>query len=105
MLVDGEHRTIVGKGNGPIAAFVHALSSEAGIDVDVLDYAEHAIASGTDATAAAYVEADVGEDAVWGVGLHSSIATASLRAIVNAVNRALALRQAAAEAAVFDAAP
>jgi 2-isopropylmalate synthase len=62
------------------------------------------MAGGADATAAAYVEADVDDDAVWGVGLHPSIATASLRAIVNAVNRSLALRAAeAAAAAVFDA--
>ena len=52
------------------------------------------MAASADATAAAYVEADVDDDAVWGVGLHPSIVTASLRAIVNAVNRAIALREA-----------
>ena len=57
MLFDGEHRTVVGRGNGPIAAFVHALSSDLGVKVEVLDYAEHAIAAGSDATAVAYVEA------------------------------------------------
>ncbi len=54
------------------------------------------MAASADATAAAYVEADVDDDAVWGVGLHPSIVTASLRAIVNAVNRGLALREAVA---------
>ena len=61
------------------------------------------MAASADATAAAYVEADVDDDAVWGVGLHPSIVTASLRAVVNAVNRALAARRALDEAAaVFD---
>jgi 2-isopropylmalate synthase len=64
------------------------------------------MAARADATAAAYVEADVDDDAVWGVGLHPSIVTASLRAVVNAVNRALALREAVSEAAaLFDAGP
>jgi 2-isopropylmalate synthase len=62
------------------------------------------MSASADATAAAYVEADVDDDAVWGVGVHPSIVTASLRAIVNAVNRAIALREAeAAAAGVFDA--
>jgi 2-isopropylmalate synthase len=103
--VDGEEQEVNGVGNGPIAALVDAFERHFGISVSIRDYHEHAMAASADATAAAYVEADVGEDAVWGVGLHSSIATASLRAIVNAVNRALALRQAVAEATVFDAAP
>ena len=63
------------------------------------------MAASADATAAAYVEADVDDDAVWGVGLHPSIVTASLRAVVNAVNRALAARAAMATAsALFDGA-
>jgi 2-isopropylmalate synthase len=102
--VDGEESEVTGVGNGPIAALVDAFDRHFGISVSIRDYHEHAMAASADATAAAYVEADVGDDAVWGVGLHSSIATASLRAIVNAINRALALRQAAVDAAVFDAA-
>jgi 2-isopropylmalate synthase len=88
VLVDGEHRTIQGEGNGPIAAFVHGLDVCTGIKADVLDYAEHSIAAGTDAQAAAYVEVQ-GPDGVvcWGVGVHESILTASLRAVVSAVNR------------------
>jgi 2-isopropylmalate synthase len=58
----------------------------------VLDYHEHAMSTGEDAVAAAYVEADVDGLPVWGVGLHPSIVTASLRAVVNAVNRALLAR-------------
>jgi 2-isopropylmalate synthase len=85
--VDGEEREILGAGNGPLAAFVDALSS-IGFDVNVLDYSEHAMSSGEQAQAAAYVEASVGGKTVWGVGIATSITTASLRAVVSAVNRA-----------------
>jgi 2-isopropylmalate synthase len=87
-LVDaGVPRTLHGTGNGPIAAFVDALGS-IGVTVAVLDYAEHALASGGDATAAAYVECAVGDETLWGVGIDPSITTASLKAIISAVNRA-----------------
>ena len=98
-------RSIVvsGEGNGPIAALVHGIEERFGIEVDVRDYHEHAMAKGEDATAAAYVEADVDDEAFWGVGIHPSIVTASLRAVVNAVNRAHALRSAREGAvAAFD---
>jgi 2-isopropylmalate synthase len=86
-LVDrGEMRTLTGAGNGPVAAFVAALK-RAGVDLAVLDYAEHALSAGGDATAAAYVECAVGGDILWGVGIDPSITTASLKAIVSAVNR------------------
>jgi len=95
---------VTGTGNGPIAALVDAFERHYGISVRIRDYHEHAMAASADATAAAYVEADVDDDAVWGVGLHSSIVTASLRAVVNAVNRAITVRQSVAEAAaLFDA--
>jgi 2-isopropylmalate synthase len=84
----GEERVVVGVGNGPIAAFVTALRDGLGVPVQVRDYHEHALGAGAAATAAAYVEADVDEDATWGVGIHSSIVTASLRAVTSAVNRA-----------------
>jgi 2-isopropylmalate synthase len=88
LLVDGEHRTISGSGNGPLAAFVAALQADLGIDLEVVDYSEHAIASGTDATAVAYVETqDAAGEVRWGVGQHESILTASLRAVASAVNR------------------
>jgi 2-isopropylmalate synthase len=86
----GEPRTVRGKGNGPIAAFVHALS-ELDLDVRVLDYAEHATGAGEEAQAASYLEVAVGGRVLWGCGLHPSIVTASLRAIVSAVNRATAV--------------
>jgi len=84
--VRGERRFLTGVGNGPIDAFVDALG-EIGYDVRVLDYAEHALSSGTDATAAAYVECAIGGDVYWGVGIDPNILTASLRAVVSAVNR------------------
>jgi 2-isopropylmalate synthase len=103
LLVDGMERIVEGEGNGPIDALVAALGRELGIELHVRDYAEHAMAKGEDATAAAYVEAEVGDDVVWGVGIHPSIVTASLRAVVNAVNRARALRAVQEEAAsAFD---
>ena len=85
--IDGVETEIRGEGNGPLAAFVHALAS-VGINVSVLDYSEHALSAGDDALAAAYVEASINGRTVWGVGIATSITTASLRAVVSAVNRA-----------------
>ncbi|MCC2333592.1 2-isopropylmalate synthase [Cellulomonas wangsupingiae] len=86
-LVDrGVAKTLRGTGNGPVAAFVAALRST-GVDIAVLDYAEHALSAGGDATAAAYVECAIGDDILWGVGIDPSITTASLKALVSAVNR------------------
>ena len=82
----GQQVTLEGSGNGPIAAFVSALST-LDVDVRVLDYAEHALSAGGDAKAAAYVECAVGERVLWGVGLDASIVIASLKAVVSAVNR------------------
>jgi 2-isopropylmalate synthase len=88
-LVDGgEEIRLDGRGNGPIAAFVDALAAR-GVDVRVLDYAEHAMSAGGDASAAAYVECAVGERVLWGVGIDTNIVRASLKAVVSAVNRAV----------------
>jgi len=88
MLVEGECRTITGTGNGPIAAFVHALATDLEIAIDVRDYAEHSVTAGTDARAVAYVEAGGPDGTVrWGVGIDESILAASLKAVVSAVNR------------------
>jgi len=83
---NGQEVTIEGTGNGPIAAFVSALST-LDVDVRVLDYAEHALSSGGDATAAAYVECTLGDRVLWGVGLDANIVIASLKAVISAVNR------------------
>ena len=89
----GRQRQISGEGNGPVSAFVDALTA-LGHHVRVLDYAEHALSSGGDAYAAAYVECEVGDgessEVVWGVGMDANIVTASLRAVTSAVNRASA---------------
>ncbi|MEV6772523.1 2-isopropylmalate synthase [Nocardia sp. NPDC051030] len=85
--VDGVDQEISGEGNGPLAAFVDALAG-IGYDVRILDYSEHAMSAGDDAQAASYVEVAVGDKVTWGVGIATSITTASLRAVVSAVNRA-----------------
>jgi len=90
--IDGVEREIIGAGNGPLAAFCDALGA-VGFDINVLDYSEHAMSSGEEAQAAAYVEASIGGRTVWGVGIATSITTASLRAVVSAVNRASRLAQ------------
>ncbi|MEP9416217.1 2-isopropylmalate synthase [Gordonia sp. VNQ95] len=85
--VDGVEKEISGSGNGPLDAFVDALGT-VGFDLRILDYSEHAMTAGGDANAACYVEAEIDGETVWGVGVASSITTASLRAVVSAVNRA-----------------
>ena len=79
------------EGNGPLDAFVRAMHAATGIEARVLDYEEHALGSGSDARAAAYVQVEIGEQTSWGVAVHHSIVTASLRAVVSAINRALAI--------------
>ncbi len=85
--VSGEIRELSGTGNGPISAFCDALT---GVDVKVrvMDYVEHSMGGDGDARAAAYVEAEIEGRVVWGVGIHSSITTASLRALCSAIGRA-----------------
>ncbi|MDR0837956.1 MAG: 2-isopropylmalate synthase [Propionibacteriaceae bacterium] len=89
----GVEQTITGEGNGAVSSFIDALGT-VDISVKVLDYAEHAMTSGGDARAAAYLECEIGENGdasvVWGAGIHSDITHASLSAVVSAVNRALA---------------
>ena len=85
--IDGVRRQITGVGNGPISAFVTALA-EVDVPVTVLDYAEHAMGTGGDAAAAAYVECTIGDRGIWGVGVDDNIVTASLKAVLSAVNRA-----------------
>lgn len=85
--VGGDDMTVTGEGNGPIAAFVHALRDGLGIEFDVVDYVEHAVGAGADAAAVAYVETtDHNGHTRWGVGRDASILTASLQAVVSALN-------------------
>ncbi len=87
--LDGQTHRISGSGNGPIAAFVHALG-DLGVDARVLDYAEHATGAGEEAQAASYLEVAVDGRVLWGCGVAPSIVTSSLVAVVSAVNRARA---------------
>lgn len=89
--VDDEDREVHATGNGPIAAFLNILRERGGIDVSLYDYQEHAMSAGGDAFAAAYVELNVSGRVLWGVGIDADISTASLKAIVSAVNRAVRL--------------
>ncbi|MFZ8978893.1 MAG: 2-isopropylmalate synthase [Candidatus Nanopelagicales bacterium] len=84
----GAEVALTGRGNGPVAAFCDALARH-GVDVRVLDYAEHAMSAGGDAKAASYVECAVDGKVLWGVGIDPSITTSSLKAIISAVNRAV----------------
>ncbi|AZZ55451.1 2-isopropylmalate synthase [Rathayibacter iranicus] len=86
--VGDERVTADARGNGPINAF-EAVLGQQGVEVRVLDYAEHALSAGGDALAASYVECSVNGRTLWGVGIDADISTASLKAIVSAVNRAL----------------
>ena len=88
LAVDGRVETRTATGNGPIDAFLAILAQD-GTDVRVLDYTEHALSEGGSAMAAAYVEAAVGDRVLWGVGLDHNTTTASLKALVSAVNRAM----------------
>jgi len=88
LVVDGEPITVSGHGNGPIAAFVGAVQEGLGIELDVVDYHEHAMGRGADATAVAYVETvDSSNDTRWGIGTDPNIITASIRAVLSAADR------------------
>jgi 2-isopropylmalate synthase len=80
-------RSISGRGNGPISALVHALRQDLGIEIEVLDYAEHALGAGEEATAVAYVEVRSRGEVRWGVGMDPNITTASMKAVLSALER------------------
>lgn len=89
IVVNGTEKIITGEGNGPLSAFVDALTS-IGIKVSVLDYNEHALTAGGDAKAAAYIECEIENcdaEVQWGVGIDPDIITASLKAVMSALNR------------------
>ncbi|MCH6229691.1 2-isopropylmalate synthase [Microbacterium sp. CFH 31415] len=92
-LRDGDERyDATGHGNGPVAAFLEIVRAQ-GFDVTLYDYVEHALSAGGDAQAAAYVELQVDGERLWGVGIDGDISTASLKAIVSGVNRAIRTRE------------
>src|SRR4051794_19932949 len=88
LLVDGDHITVMGSGNGPIDAFVKAVNTSLSTEIDVVDYAEHAMGAGSQASAVAYVESrNADGDVRWGIGTDENILTASLRAVVSSFVR------------------
>jgi 2-isopropylmalate synthase len=87
---DGRLKTISGHGNGPVDGFVDAIRKESGLAFDVADYREHAMGTGANATAVAYVELRLPDGAtLFGVGIDKNIVVASLKAVLSGVNRAL----------------
>ncbi|MFF2276140.1 2-isopropylmalate synthase [Agromyces sp. NPDC058126] len=91
-LRDGAERVEAdASGNGPISAFLNVLGAE-GVEVKLRDYVEHTLSASGDSQAAAYVELEVEGTVLWGVGIDADISTASLKAVVSAVNRALRVR-------------
>jgi 2-isopropylmalate synthase len=90
VVADSEPLTISEEGNGPIAAFVAAIRDALGVELDVVDYHEHSLGRGADATAVSYVEAIAGDTTKrWGIGTDPNIITASLRAVLSATSRLL----------------
>jgi 2-isopropylmalate synthase len=93
VMVDGKGKSISGHGNGPVAGFVDAIARDAGFTFDVADYREHAMGTGANATAIAYVELRLPDgQTLFGVGIDKNIVTASLKAVTSGVNRALKRR-------------
>ncbi|WP_454166935.1 2-isopropylmalate synthase [Microbacterium lacticum] len=94
-LRDGDDRVVTqGVGNGPVSAFLEVVRAQ-GFDITLYDYVEHTLSTGGDAQAAAYVELQVDGERLWGVGIDGDISTASLKAIISAVNRAIRTRSTA----------
>jgi 2-isopropylmalate synthase len=87
--IDGEERSISGRGNGLISGVIAALADSTGPSLDVIDYSEHGIGHGAGAQAVAYLECRTGDGrTIWGIGIDTDIATASVRAVLSAANRA-----------------
>jgi len=89
--VDGKARSVSGRGKGLISSVAATLKESFGVELEVLDYSEHALGAGTDAQAAAYAQCALPDgEVVWGVGIDEDVATASVRAILSAANAAAA---------------
>jgi hypothetical protein len=92
-LRDGDEQiATTGVGNGPVSAFLEVVRAQ-GFDITLYDYVEHTLSAGGDAQAASYVELQVDGERLWGVGIDGDISTASLKAIVSGVNRAIRTRE------------
>ncbi|MEL6485802.1 MAG: 2-isopropylmalate synthase [Pseudomonadota bacterium] len=88
--VEGQEQSVSGRGNGLISSVVATIEETFGLDIKVLDYTEHALGSGRDARAAAYLECESGGRVIWGCGIDTDVATASVRAVLSAANSAIA---------------
>jgi 2-isopropylmalate synthase len=85
--VDGQERSVSGRGNGLISSIIAALADSFGVELNIVDYTEHAIGHGSDAQAAAYVECKLPDGSIhWGVGIDADVATASVRAVLSAAS-------------------
>ena len=85
--INGKTSNLSGKGNGPIDSFINALENSEGINLKVSDYQQNAISSGSDASAAAYIELNVKDKTLWGIGINQNTIVASFQAIINGLNR------------------
>jgi len=85
--IKGKTHTLSGKGNGPIDSFINALSNNLDLNLKVSDYQQNAIASGSDASAAAYIELAIKDQILWGIGINQNTVVASFQAIINGLNR------------------
>ena len=84
--VDGGEQSVSGRGNGLISSVISTLEEAFDLDIQVLDYSEHALGSGRDARAAAYLMCQSGDRIIWGCGIDEDVATASVRAVLSAAN-------------------
>lgn len=87
---NGVIKNIEGSGTGPIDGFIDALSRHIGMKLSVVDYSEHSLHQGSDATAICYMEVAHPNGKIFGVGINDNIVSASLEAIISAANRLLA---------------
>jgi 2-isopropylmalate synthase len=90
ILDNGNQVTITGHGTGPVDGFVDALSKHLGITMSVLDYSEHSLQRGSNASAISYVEMECEGSRLYGAGINTNISAASLEAVVSAANRIVA---------------
>ncbi|MHA6317291.1 2-isopropylmalate synthase [Altererythrobacter sp. CAU 1778] len=89
--VGGEEKSVSGRGNGLISSVVGTIHDSFGVDLEICDYSEHALGTGTNAKAAAYLECrNAAGETIWGVGIDDDVATASVRAVLSAANSAVA---------------
>ena len=89
LVENGKEITIEGAGNGPIDAFINALNTRLSSDFKVSDYHQHSISSGSDASAAAYIEIQNKNFSNWGAGIDQNTTVASYKAILNGINKIL----------------